>query len=523
MYDARTGIGQLLRREARPALAGALAAALAFGATELFAGLVTGGPSLIVAVGGSVIDLSPKFARDFAIAVFGVNDKLALLLGIVAIGIGLGAVLGVVGQRRFWVAQLGFVAFGVAAAAAGVADPLLSPLMALVGAALAVVLGLGSLALLLRALSESPPLPARDPRLLEFSRRTFLRLAGVVALAAAGTAAGGRVLIERTRMVTQSIEDVILPPPRDAAAPVPATADLGVEGVGPIVTPNEDFYRIDTALHIPRADLATWRLSIEGLVDRPYQLTYDELLAMPQVERHVTLCCVSNMVGGDLVDNAKWQGVRLTELLDRAGLQPDATQVVGLSIDEFTVGFPVETVYDGRDALVAVAMNGEPLPLEHGFPARLVVAGLYGYVSATKWLDAIILNRLEEFDAYWIPRGWAKEAPIKTQSRIDVPRLGETVQAGRRVIAGVAWAQNRGISKVEVQLDGGHWLPVQLGEAISKDTWRQWMMPWDAVQGRHILRVRATDAAGETQTGEDRPPAPDGATGYHTLIVDVEA
>ena len=522
MYDARKGLGPVLKREARPALAGLIAAGVSFGITEIFAGLISGGPSLIIAVGSGVIDLSPKFAKDFAIAVFGTNDKLALLVSIVAIGLGLGAVVGVAASRRFWVAQAGFAVFGTVAAVAGATEPQLSPLLALLGAALAASAGMWTLAMLLRLLrSEEVSQPARDSGLIGFGRRPFFRMAGAFAVVAVGTAAGGRVLLERARVIASSRLDVILPAPRDAARPVPAGAMVEAEGIGPIVTPNEDFYRIDTALSIPKVDLSTWRLKIEGLVDRPYELTYDELLDLARVERHVTLACVSNEVGGDLVDNAKWLGVPLTELLDRAGLQPDASQIVGQSVDGFNVGFPVDTAYDGRQALVAVGMNDEPLPLDHGFPARLVVAGLYGFVSATKWLDAIIVNRWEEFDGYWIPRGWSKEAPIKTQSRIDVPRDRRTLNPGLQPIAGVAWAQDRGISKVEVQVDDTGWQETQLGEAISKDTWRQWVLPWEATEGPHVISVRATDATGETQTAAISSSAPDGATGHHTIVVNV--
>ena len=524
MYDARRGLGPVLKREARPALAGLIAAGVSFGITEIFAALISGGPSLIIAVGSGVIDLSPKFAKDFAIAVFGVNDKLALLIAIVVIGLGLGALVGVAATRKFWIAQVGFVVFGIVAAIAGIAEPQLSPVLALIGALLATAAGMWTLSLLLRLLeAQEMPQPVRDPRLTSLGRRSFLKMAGAFAVVAVGTAAGGRVLLERTRVILSTRLDVILPTPRDAAKPVPAGAMVDAEGIGPIVTPNEDFYRIDTALSIPQVDLSTWTLKIEGLVDRPYELTYDELLDLARVERHVTLCCVSNEVGGELVDNAKWLGVPLTELLDRAGLQPEASQVVGMSVDGFTAGFPVDTVYDGRQALVAVGMNDEPLPLKHGFPARLVVAGLYGYVSATKWLDAIILNRWEMFDAYWIPRGWSKEGPIKTQSRIDVPRRGQTLKPGLQPIAGVAWAQDRGISKVEVQVDETGWQETQLGEAISKDTWRQWVLPWDAAPGRHTIAVRATDATGETQTSVIQRSDPDGATGHHTIVVEVSS
>lgn len=522
MYDARRGLGPVLRREARPALAGLIAAGVSFGITEIFAALISGGPSLIIAVGSGVIDLSPKFAKDFAIAVFGVNDKLALLIAIVVIGLGLGALVGVAAMRRFWIAQAGFIVFGIVAAVAGIAEPQLSPVLALIGALLATSAGMWTLAMLLKLLqADETPRPARDPRLTGFGRRSFLGMAGAFAVVAVGTAAGGRVLLERARTIASSRLDVILPKPRDAARPLPAGAMVDAAGIEPIVTPNEDFYRIDTALSIPQVDLSTWTLKIEGLVDRPYELTYDELLDLARVERYVTLCCVSNEVGGDLVDNAKWLGVPLREILDRAGPQPEASQIVGMSVDGFTVGFPFDTAYDGREALVAVGMNDEPLPPKHGFPARLVVSGLYGFVSATKWLDAIILNRWEEFDAYWIPRGWSKEGPIKTQSRIDVPRRGQTVQPGIQPIAGVAWAQNRGITKVEVNVDDTGWQEAQLGEAISKNTWRQWVLPWDATPGSHTIAVRATDTSGEPQTAVVQRSDPDGATGHHTIAVNV--
>lgn len=522
MYDARKGLGPVLRREARPALAGLIAAGVAFGITEIFAGLISGGPSLIIAVGSGVIDLSPKFAKDFAIAVFGTNDKLALLISIVVIGLGLGAVIGVAAARQFWVAQVGFAVFGIVAAVAGIAEPQLSPPLALIGALLATSAGMWTLAMLLKLLEvQEMPQPVRDPRLMGLGRRSFMRMAGAFAVVAAGTAAGGRVLLERARVAASSRLDVILPAPRDAATQIPEGAMVEAEGIGPIVTPNEDFYRIDTALSIPQVDLSTWTLKIEGLVDRPYELTYDELLDLARVERYVTLCCVSNEVGGDLVDNAKWLGVPLSEILDRAGPQSDASQIVGMSVDGFTVGFPFDTAYDGREAMVAIGMNDEPLPPKHGFPARLVVSGLYGYVSATKWLDAIILNRWEEFDGYWIPRGWSKEGPIKTQSRIDVPLNGRTLDPGLQPIAGVAWAQDRGISKVEVQIGDSGWQETKLGEVISKNTWRQWVLPWDATPGRHVIAVRATDTTGETQTAAISSSDPDGATGHHTIVVDV--
>jgi DMSO/TMAO reductase YedYZ molybdopterin-dependent catalytic subunit len=301
---------------------------------------------------------------------------------------------------------------------------------------------------------------------------------------------------------------------------VPAEATLSP--VTPFITPNDDFYLIDTALSVPRVRLDRWAVDIDGMVDRPLRLTYDDLLARPQVERIVTIACVSNEVGGNLIGTARWQGVLLADLLNEAGVQPDAEQVFGTSVDGWTCGFPVAAAFDGRDAMIAVGMNGEPLPLRHGFPARVIVPGLYGYVSATKWLARLQLTRWSEQVGYWIPRGWAVEAPVKTQSRIDVPRRGETVPAGRTAIAGVAWAQQRGVVKVEVSIDDGEWVEARLGSDVSIDTWRQWAYEWDATPGEHTVRVRATDGTGETQTDVVARPDPDGATGYHTRTVVVD-
>jgi DMSO/TMAO reductase YedYZ molybdopterin-dependent catalytic subunit len=293
--------------------------------------------------------------------------------------------------------------------------------------------------------------------------------------------------------------------------------------VSPLITPNAEFYRIDTAFSFPRVDLDTWRLRVSGLVDRPLEFSYAELVAMPQVDVPITIACVSNTVGGDLVGTAYWQGIPLATLLTAAGVQPGGTQIIGRSLDGFTAGFPTEAAIDGREALVVLGMNGEPLPVKHGFPARLVVEGLYGYVSATKWLRSIELRGWDEVDGYWVPLGWSKEGPIKLQSRLDVPRAGETVPSGPTAIAGVAWAPGVGIAAVEVQIDGGDWQRAELGPEFSDATWRQWMLRWDATAGRHTLRVRATDRNGQVQTAEVTPAEPDGATGHHTRQVKVAA
>ena len=314
------------------------------------------------------------------------------------------------------------------------------------------------------------------------------------------------------------------PPPPPTTQPPPARNRAGyydstVTGISPIVTPNSDFYRIDTALVVPSVDVNSWELSVSGMVNNPYTMTFRELIDMGLVETPVTLSCVSNKVGGHLVDNAVWRGVPLADVLNRAGVKNGATQIVGRSVDNWNSGFPTEYAFDGRVALVAVAMNGEPLPREHGFPVRLVIAGLYGYVSATKWLEEIRLTTWEGFDSYWVPRGWAKRGPIKTQSRIDVPRRGASVRAGRVAVAGIAWAPTRSIERVEVQIDDGPWVSAELSNNMSVNSWRQWVYAWDATPGKHRVRCRATDGTGSTQTSEIRPPAPDGATGWHTIEV----
>jgi DMSO/TMAO reductase YedYZ molybdopterin-dependent catalytic subunit len=343
-------------------------------------------------------------------------------------------------------------------------------------------------------------------------RRVFLTAAASLGAGAAGAALLGRRLRGPDPGAAFRAETDL---PSVGSTPPTLAQPFTEDGLTPYITANDDFFRIDTALVVPRVDPGSWQLDVSGLVDRPFSLTLDELLAMEPVEVTMTLQCVSNVVGGDLVGNAVWQGVPLDALLDRAGVQADGTQVLGRSVDGFTAGFPTELALDGRPALVAYGMNGELLPPVHGFPARLVVSGLYGYVSATKWLQAVELTRFEDVDGYWVPRGWAKEAPVKTASRIDVPRGGDAIPPGPTAVAGVAWAPSRGISAVEVQVDDGDWQPCTLGEATSEHTWVQWRLEWDADPGDHVLRVRATDGDGEVQTSEVASPAPNGASGLH--------
>jgi DMSO/TMAO reductase YedYZ molybdopterin-dependent catalytic subunit len=329
----------------------------------------------------------------------------------------------------------------------------------------------------------------------------------------------GRALSGRFAGGTSSRATVTLPPVADPGPALPPSVEVGVEGVVPFRVPNAEFYRIDTALVVPQVDAAGWTLRIHGMVEHEVTLTYDELLGSPLVERDVTLMCVSNEVGGDLVGNARWLGLPLKPFLDKAGPAADADMVLSTSADGWTCSTPLDVLRDGRDALLAVGMNGEPLPVEHGFPVRMVVPGLYGFVSATKWVVELEVTRFDRAEAYWTPRGWSERAPVKTESRIDVPRPGADLKAGRVAVAGVAWAQHRGIDAVEVRVDDGPWQPARLADVPSVDTWRQWVLDWDAPAGEHTLSVRATDGTGAVQTGEEAPPAPDGATGWHTIPV----
>ncbi len=508
---------------AAAALTGALAAGAALAAGELAAAAVHSVTSPVTAVGGEFVDRFAGSLKQFAVDTFGTNDKPALVTGIVITSILLGAVLGLAARQRWIVAPLGFVAFGLVGVWAMITDPQDSTGDAIFACLVSVLAGIGTFALLWRLATPHAAAPAAvwEPetptstakvRQTVVDRRGFLAgVAGVVVLTGSATALSRR--IRSGDSVNTARRTTVLPRPTRSVLP-PASQPFEVDGLTPYVVPNGDFYRIDTALLVPQIGASGWSVSIKGLVDNPFSITYDELLAMDSVEETVTLSCVSNEVGGHLVGNAVWQGVPLTALLERAGVQSGAEQVVGRSGDGFTAGFPVSAATDGRTALVAYAMNGEPLPAEHGYPARLVVAGLYGYVSATKWLTEIELTTWDDVRGYWTTRGWSRDAPIKTQSRIDVPKSNADLAAGPQPIAGVAWAPNRGIAKVEVQVDGGDWQECELGRVASDDTWVQWQYAWDAASGDHTIVARATDGEGQTQTDQVAPPAPDGATGW---------
>lgn len=507
MGDAGRVSGQWPRPLLPPAVAGMLAAGAALGGAELLAGALGALTSPIELIGDRVVDGAPPVVKDAAVAVFGTADKLALQVGTVVIALLVGAGLGVLARRVWTAAALGFVAAGVLGIAAAAASPRASLVLVAIVIGVGVAVGLTVLRRLL-----APALYTDDG-----SRRQLL-VAAVVGAGALGAGVVGRWLLQRDGVAAARTAVAL---PDLSTSSTPAASGLDVEGVSPLFTPNDRFYRIDTALRVPQVDPASWQLRVTGLVDRELTLRFDELRRRATEEADITIACVSNEVGGQLVGNARWQGVALRDLLDQAGVRPQATQIVGRSVDGFTAAFPVTAGTDDRASLVALGMNGEPLPVEHGFPVRLVIPGLYGYVSATKWLAEIELVT-DAFEGYWVPRGWAKRAPIKTQSRIDVPRPRSRVAAGRVPVAGVAWAPTRGIAAVEVRVDDGPWRAARLGPAVGDDSWRQWVLAWDATAGPHRLQVRATDGTGRTQTEQPAPPRPDGATGYHTVAVGVD-
>jgi DMSO/TMAO reductase YedYZ molybdopterin-dependent catalytic subunit len=514
------------------ALAGVVSAAAALGVGELVAGIDSRLASPVEAVAREVIDRAPRPVERFAIETFGTNDKLALVVGTVVLAAVLGAVLGVVARGRPRVAVLGLGGFAALGALAALSAPSASA-VAVLPSLVAGAAGIGGLWLLLgRARSPEPaaapadrqaphdtpaPPPARGG---VGSRRAFLGLTAGLAAAAALAGAGGRALRSRFS-AAESRAGVVLPRAARPLPAVPASAEVGVPGVAPFVTPNADFYRIDTALVVPQVRAEDWSLRVTGMVGEPFELSFAELLDRDLVEADITLTCVSNPVGGDLVGNARWLGVPVADLLAAARPQRGADQLVGRSVDGYTCGFPLAAASD-RPSLVAVGMNGEPLPLRHGFPARLVTPGIYGYAGSTKWLTELEVTTFDAFDQYWVPRGYARRAPIKTMTRIDTPRSFERVAPGRVVIGGVAWAQTRGIDAVEISIDGGPFRPTDLGAAVSDDTWRQWRHEWDATPGRHTLVVRATDGTGEVQTDDRSETLPDGASGWMSLVVTVD-
>lgn len=504
------------------ALAGAMAVAVALALAELVARVADGVPSLVTSVGSLVVPRTPAWLEDWAIATFGTDDKAVLAAGVVLVTLLVGAVAGVLGLQGRWrpaVLVVGFTTVGLLAA---LQQPVVSTgpttLVAIGAGATSWVVLVAAWRLLAPSSTDEVVVPqVGDPRRPAVARRQFLGLMGGTGVVAAGATIGARAL--RADAPRGAVVDpVVLPDPRRALPPPSPAASFDLEGLTPIHVPNGTFYRIDTALSVPRIDRERWELRVHGMVDRELRLGYQDLLDRSHVEQDATIACVSNEVGGDLVGTARWLGTSLADLLAEAGVQDDATQVVGRAVDGWTAGFPT-SVLDDREALVVVGMNGVPLPPDHGFPARLIVPGLYGYVSATKWLTEIELTTWEAFDAYWVPRGWAKEGPIKTQSRIDVPSPGARVDAGPVVVAGVAWAPTRGVERVEVRIDEEPWSTAELTDPLSPAAWVQWRTTVDVPPGAHRVQVRATDGDGVTQGAQQVPPRPDGAEGWHTITV----
>ncbi|MDJ0385588.1 molybdopterin-dependent oxidoreductase [Streptomyces sp. G-G2] len=518
------------------ALNGLLAGCAALAVAELVSAVVRPQAGPVIAVGGAAIDRTPAPLKDFAIRHFGENDKLVLQLGILATLAALAAVLGLIALRHRRAGALGVLLFGVVGAAAALSRPDAAGIADALPSVVGAVAGAGTLYWLTvrlttptgRSTAPRPGAPEAGDREAGWDRRGFLVAATTTAVASAGAGALGRYVKGAGGQGAVASRDAVkLPVPASPAAPVPAGAALRVPGISPFTTSNGSFYRVDTALFVPKVDATGWRLRIHGKgVSRPLTLTFQDLLGRELIERDVTLTCVSNEVGGPYVGNARWIGVRLADVLRQAGVEPPsrggpADQLVARSVDAMTLGSPVEVVMEGRDAMLAVGMNGRPLPFDHGFPVRMVVPGLYGYVSACKWIKDIELTTFDAYDPYWARRGWAQQGPVKTESRIDTPKPFARPKPGRVMVAGVAWAQHRGIDRVEVRIDDGPWNPADLAAQDTTDTWRQWSYPWEAAPGGHTLWVRATDGAGRTQTGDRVQTIPDGATGWHSVVVGV--
>ncbi|AYF79234.1 oxidoreductase [Nocardia yunnanensis] len=495
------------------AFAGILAAALVLGIGHLAAAFIDPAASPFYVLGATVVDHTPHQLKDAAIRRFGAHDKDALFVSMALVMLAGAAVAGLLERRR----PLGSALLLILGGATGVLAlqrPTATPWFVLPS-----VLGVLAGIVALRLLVAGPRHAAAPGDGL--SRRGFLTAAVGVTALAAGAAALGHVLATRLHDVVADRARFRLPAPAGPAPALPPGAQPTLAGITPFVTANDRFYRVDTALQLPALTSADWRLRIHGMVDRAIELDFDRLRGRPVVERLITLTCVSNEVGGDLAGTAHWSGYPLAELLAEAGVHPDADMLLSRSVDGFTASTPLSAIVDGRDALLAIGMNGEPLPIAHGYPARLVVPGLYGFVSATKWVVDLEVTRFDRASAYWTDRGWAARAPIKTASRIDVPAAFVTVDAGAVPIGGVAWAQHRGIARVEIQVDDQPWQPVRLATEYSTDTWRQWTWTWQATPGTHTLRVRATDATGAVQPEQRATPFPDGATGWHNRVVTV--
>jgi DMSO/TMAO reductase YedYZ molybdopterin-dependent catalytic subunit len=512
------------------AVVGLLGGGVAIGVATLAAAFVRPQASPIIAVGEAAIDRTPPAVKNFAVEHFGTHDKTFLLLGIYTVIALIAVALGCLARRRLTLGLAGLALFG----AFGAFVALTRPESKTTDALPSVIGGIAGLMILPWLVYAARPdfieATGRRARALyesasgavpSINRRRFFMVGAVSGVAAVAAGVGGQILSNRRFNVAASRNAVKLKAPV-ASKPVPKkVTDVKIPGLSPFYTPNSTFYRVDTALVVPQVPAQTWSLRIHGMVDKEINLSFSELMNRPMIERDITLCCVSETVGGKYIGNARWQGVRLADILREAGVRKGAEQIVSRDANGMSIGTPVAAVMDGRDAMLAVGMNGVPLPQEHGFPVRMVVPGLYGYVSACKWIVDMELTTWAAFDAYWVKRKWSQQAPIKTESRIDTPKKGSSLRAGKIPVAGVAWAQHKGIAAVEVSIDGGRWRKAKLAPQDTIDTWRQWYIVWDATPGTHHIQVRATDKTGYTQTKKVHRSEPNGATGWHTIKVTV--
>ncbi len=492
-------------------LAGLLAGVLGLLAARWSTSLLSSRVDPVQAMAERVVDVTPGPVAEALIALVGQNDKPFLVAGITVVALLATAYAGLLARTRRTASLLVLVVLALLAAAA-----VLGGRGAGVRDLMPVLLGFVTWVVVLELLTR-PLLQARweghEPAL---TRRRFLSRVGLAVLLGAVVGVGGQMAASgrsQTRRVRQALSL-----PGVTRGTVPAGVEVGVAGVTPWRVSNDAFYRIDTAIVLPDVSIADWQLRIHGMVDREVVLTYDDLRRGDLVEDWTTICCVSNEVGGDLIGNAWWSGVRIAPILARLGVSSDADAVLQTSQDGWTCGTPLEALTDDRNAMLAIAMNGEPLPVEHGFPVRMIVPGLFGYVSATKWITDIEVTRFDRFQAFWTERGWTERGPVKTMSRIDVPRYGEDFGVGAVRVGGVAWAQQTGIAAVEYQLDGGPWTEATLARVPNLDTWVQWAGSVDLAAGEHTLRVRATDESGYTQTPVKADVYPGGATGWDERI-----
>jgi len=523
-------------------LSGIASAALAIAFGELVASITNKTTSLILAVGEFIVDITPGDVVRTSIETLGNSQKIVLLTVITILALLFGGLLGVLSLKQPEMSYSLFILFGVFGGWTLNRDPLTSTVAALSVSALATLIGVSTFFLLNTVLDRSVNADFEDPTHRYADRRQFLNWAAGISVAAGTMTGVGRLLL-KDDTVQNIRENIVLPDTEEKndqrgsnnttsessslnATPPEETGLLSfsemneIEGISPYITSNNDFYRIDTALRVPTIEPADWNLTVDGLVNNPYELSYEEILEMEFVKKDVTLACVSNEVGGSLVGNAVWTGVPLSEIISRSEPTSSAEQVMCHSVDGFTAGFPIENIFDGRTALLAVGMNGVPLPVIHGFPARLVVAGLYGYVSAVKWIKRIEICKWEGNNGYWIPRGWSKKAPIKIASRIDVPRE-RRINAGIIAVAGVAWAPLSGVKTVEVSFNSEPWRECNLGVSLSGESWTQWAYKWDATPGKYEIRVRAIDSNGVIQSSKVVSPAPNGAEGLDQISVRV--